>query len=67
VSDFITIRGYAAPYGRTILYGDDYQRIAPGAFAAMVEHPPDIKIQWGSHSDDAEVLASLLRRGAVFR
>jgi hypothetical protein len=68
VNDFITIRGYAAPFGHTTPYGDEWLRIAHGAFTEMLNGPrlPEIKIQWGSHDADAEVVASTGTGGVRF-
>jgi hypothetical protein len=66
MNDFVQIRGYAAPYNRTIMYGENWQRIAPGAFTAMLRQLPDIKLQWGSHEPDAECLASVKSGGVEF-
>src|SRR5262245_19557944 len=63
----IRVRGYAAPFGHTVPYGEQYQVIEPGAFSAMLKGPlPSIAIQWGSHDDEAEILATTDDGGVGF-
>jgi hypothetical protein len=64
VSEFISIAGYGVPFGKTVLWGDDWIKIEPTAFDAMLASaPPSVPLLWGSHDDEAPPVA---RSGTLF-
>jgi len=59
MSEAITLRGYAVPFGQTAHVGDGkLEQFAPSAFAEMLARPKIIDLRWDSHEDDAPRLVA---------
>jgi phage head maturation protease len=61
IPQFITIKGYAVPFNRTVWIGDRQECFARCAFDAMFAAPRrrNVKLMWASHDDGAPVLANV--------
>jgi hypothetical protein len=63
MNDIVRICGYAVTYGQIALYDDDEaQCVEAGTFSAMLNRDFEpIDIRWGSHDEDAPVIARTSR------
>jgi phage head maturation protease len=60
MSDHITLRGYAVPFGRRVLLAatGNYERFDRHAFDGFLARRPAVAVQWADHSNDAPRLGS---------
>jgi phage head maturation protease len=60
--DFLSLHGYAVPFGQMVFVDKKFEMIERGAFAQMLDAPlPDISVRWSGHDDDAPELAHTKR------